>query len=306
MRSILVTFWLVIVTVAGSAGQTQPPVIVGPATISAPYCDLLQFNFDLANPCTGAVFSLVSGPGAIDPTTGLWSYQPRMADVGQVMAIEVSARCPSGVTAAATVQLQVTNEPPVFTSCPVTSLTADAGYVRTVVLAVDDTCPDSLRFRILSDGGMDGTVSVSGSPTGVVRFIGANSDFGRVDIRVAVNDGLVEDTCSIRFFVAPTACEGGETGDIDNSGNIDLSDLLDLVNILFYGQQYTRSLVFANINGDPTCRVDISDLIHLVNYLFLQGPSPAPCLQVCEHTGTLMQENPNVDRMDERPGDVKD
>lgn len=276
--------------------QTQPPVIVAPATITARHCDLLQYNFDLANPssCVGATFSLVSGPGAIDPNTGLWSYQPSIVDVGRAMTIEVVAHCANGSsTQVAAVPLIVTNEAPAIINCPTTSLSASAGYARVVDLDAADTCPDSLRFRLISDGGIDGLVSI-GPVTGILRLIAVNSDFGRVDIRVAVSDGLAEDTCSVRFFVLPTACQGGMTGDIDNDGEIDLSDLLDLINILFYGQVYNRPPVFANVNGDPFCRVDISDVLHLVSFLMLGGPPPAQCLQACENSGktSIEQQDP--------------
>jgi hypothetical protein len=274
--------------------QTQPPVIVSPAGITAPYCDLLQYNFDLTNPsgCAGATFTLLSGPGAIDPLTGLWSYQPTIADVGRALSIQVVARCANGSsTPVTTVPLTVTNQAPVFTNCPTTSLTADAGYVRTVDLDAADHCPDSLRYRLLSDGGIDGLVSI-GSVNGMLMLTASNSDFGRVDIVVAINDGLAEDTCAVRFFVVPTACQGGETGDIDGDGSVDLSDLMDLVNFLFFGQNLHRSAVFANINGDPACRVDLSDVIYLATFLIHGGPAPTDCLQPCEHVGKLSTDEP--------------
>ena len=54
-------------------------------------------------------------------------------------------------------------------------------------------------------------------------------------------------------------------GDVDNSGNVDISDATALINYLLYGN--SEGLNMDNANCDLTGGIDISDATTLINYL---------------------------------------
>ena len=64
-------------------------------------------------------------------------------------------------------------------------------------------------------------------------------------------------------------------GDVDHSGEIDISDLIYLVDYMFnYGPEPP---CFDEANIDGAGDLDVSDLIHMVDYMFNGGPPPVPC-----------------------------
>ncbi len=62
-------------------------------------------------------------------------------------------------------------------------------------------------------------------------------------------------------------------GDIDNSHEVDISDLTSLVDCMFGGDVCPDPLFVGDIDG--SCTFDISDLTYMVSYLFGGGPAPA-------------------------------
>jgi len=76
-------------------------------------------------------FTKVSGPGTINPTTGVWTYNPSCAEVGQSLTLVVCAsdafhQCPTGNEC--TVDLVVLNTDPVIAGdCGATFIVGDAG-----------------------------------------------------------------------------------------------------------------------------------------------------------------------------------
>ena len=58
-------------------------------------------------------------------------------------------------------------------------------------------------------------------------------------------------------------------GDLNNSGTVDIVDVIFLLNYLFKNGRKPAYLVQADVNCDS--RVDVSDLIYLYNYLFRNG-----------------------------------
>jgi len=61
-------------------------------------------------------------------------------------------------------------------------------------------------------------------------------------------------------------------GDIDNSHNLDISDLTSLVDCMFAGGVCPYPLFVGDVDG--SCTFDISDLTYMVAYLFAGGPTP--------------------------------
>jgi hypothetical protein len=62
-------------------------------------------------------------------------------------------------------------------------------------------------------------------------------------------------------------------GDVDNSGNVDISDVVYLIAFIFSGGPAPNPWIAAlHINGDGN--VDISDVVYLIAYIFAGGPPP--------------------------------
>lgn len=64
----------------------------------------------------------------------------------------------------------------------------------------------------------------------------------------------------------------GQTGDIDNSGSIDISDLVWLVSFMF--SDGPSPVPYDAGDVDCSGSIDISDLVYLVNYMFAGGIEP--------------------------------
>ncbi len=61
-------------------------------------------------------------------------------------------------------------------------------------------------------------------------------------------------------------------GDIDNSGEIDIADLVGLVNYMFAGGDAPNPIDAGQIDGNDA--IDISDLVDFVSYMFAGGSPP--------------------------------
>ncbi|MCJ7459885.1 MAG: dockerin type I domain-containing protein, partial [candidate division Zixibacteria bacterium] len=62
-------------------------------------------------------------------------------------------------------------------------------------------------------------------------------------------------------------------GDADNSGSIDISDVIYLINYLFRGGPAPEPMIAGDSNNDN--KVTVSDAVYLINYLFKDGPKPS-------------------------------
>lgn len=105
-------------------------------------------------------------------------------------------------------------------------------------------------------------------------------------------------------FARGEICCVGSTGDVNDEGSIDLSDLLWLVNYSFLGGPAPSCLATANVNGSLDCEVNLSDLLWLVNYSFLGGPAPAECLESCQWAGGREAFAADGRRPENRPAKV--
>jgi hypothetical protein len=64
-------------------------------------------------------------------------------------------------------------------------------------------------------------------------------------------------------------------GDANNSGTVDVGDIVHLINYLYRGGAApVPILCVGDANHDGT--VDVGDIVHLINYLFRGGPAPDP------------------------------
>ena len=89
-----------------------------------------------------------------------------------------------------------------------------------------------------------------------------------------VNAELFGETVPIAGFeYDPNCCI--LRGDLDNSGEIDISDLLFLIDYMFTQGPVPICYLSADLTNDSA--VDISDLLHMIDYMFNQGPAPVEC-----------------------------
>ena len=70
----------------------------------------------------------------------------------------------------------------------------------------------------------------------------------------------------------PTVCDLPLVGDINQSGSIEIGDMIWLVDYLFNGQHPDTCAALADVNGDY--QVDLADWVYLKDYLFFRGPAP--------------------------------
>jgi Tol biopolymer transport system component len=63
------------------------------------------------------------------------------------------------------------------------------------------------------------------------------------------------------------------SGDADNSGSIDISDVIYLINYLFKGGPAPELILWGDSNNDNN--VSVSDVVYLINYLLKGGPKPS-------------------------------
>ncbi len=61
-------------------------------------------------------------------------------------------------------------------------------------------------------------------------------------------------------------------GDADNSGRLDITDAVYLINYIFAGGAAPNPIVAGNMNCDN--RINITDVAYLINYIFVSGPEP--------------------------------
>lgn len=190
-----------------------------PVTIQGSHCSTLSFDFDIANPgdcATNPTFALLSGPGTINPSTGVWTYNPTLADVGQSMAIQVAGVCAGSQGPSAIVNVVATNAAPTITNCPAGVVGAAVPGTLTLDLDATDTCPGDPQTWSVS-GSAVGVFSISNA--GVLSFTPAVADIGPHTFTVTVTDGKASASCEIQIDVFPHVGEAltiekdeGQTG----------------------------------------------------------------------------------------------
>jgi hypothetical protein len=76
-------------------------------------------------------------------------------------------------------------------------------------------------------------------------------------------------------------------GDANNSGFIDIDDVVYLINYIFGGGAVPVPYAVASGDADCSCFVDIDDVVYLINYIFGGGPPPCTCAQWVTLCGPL-------------------
>jgi len=116
-----------------------------------------------------------------------------------------------------------------------------------------------------------GTFPAGLSINNVGVISGTPTDTGQFNFLVKVVDNGVAAVDSVDFdlYIAPNP---GLPGDVDNSGDVNVSDLTDLTAYLFQGGP--APLILNSADVDASCDISIADVTYLVAYLFQGGPAP--------------------------------
>lgn len=242
------------------------------ATLTYDHCGLATYDFDTPDEANGlAAYTMMGGPGSVDPVTGVWSYQPSLADVGQVRTISISAY---GCDAWG-FDVAFTNQAPTITcKAPVI---CGVGVPFSTTISKNDVDCDNGTFSIVEVNPQPAGPHSIDATTGVLSFTAAPADAMQdFAFTVQYSDGKLNAACiqHIQPIDQGTCCQ--LRGDIDGNGSgPNVSDLTMFVNVLFRGMGPFRCEDEADVNDDQF--LNVSDLTFLVDYLFRDGPEPYPC-----------------------------
>lgn len=139
---------------------------------------------------------------------------------------------------------------------------------RTVVPIAPVSIPmtgEQIKWQVISSGGNRSTstnYTLSGTAGQTAVGTGASTNF-------RLSQGFWQN------FGSGNCCTAATTGDVDESGIVDISDLQAFVDYLFNGVPFVGAC-FQEQDVDTSGNVDISDLQALVDYLF-NGVSISNC-----------------------------
>jgi hypothetical protein len=180
-----------------------PQIVTCPTPPSVSHCGTLQATVVAEDP-EGDPFTyeLVSGPGSVDPNTGVWTWNPTLADVGVAQTVQIRGNdgqpgeiCEFNPVA--------TNLAPAITNCPVNNISAQVGAERTLDLNATDNCPgDPLNWSV----GSTSTGVYGIDANGVLSYTPDPSEDGmEVCFDVTASDGVDGSTCQVCFDVSAGA-----------------------------------------------------------------------------------------------------
>jgi hypothetical protein len=192
-----------------------PDITNDPGALAFNHCNAASYAFTADDPEGDPVnWVLVSGPGSIDPVSGVWTYSPTIADVGAAQ-IEVAALDPFHATPgdcpgkSAIVDLTFTNQAPTI-ACQGAKAIGKGASIDVQITGNDVDC-DPGSFSIVGvDAAPVGTYSIDGN-TGILTFNtdetdctgGLNSD-GVFNFEIAYSDGDLTATCTQEIDVLCT------------------------------------------------------------------------------------------------------
>jgi hypothetical protein len=182
----------------------QPPQLVTcPPSPSGSHCGTLTATVVAQDP-EGDPFTyqLLAGPGSVDPNTGVWTWNPTLADVGVVQTVQIAGN-DGQVGQVCEFNPAATNLAPAITNCPTNVISAQVGVERTVDLNATDNCPgDPLMWSFT--GTTAGTVAIDAM--GVLTYTpDATEDGMQVCFEVTASDGVDGSTCEVCFDVSAGA-----------------------------------------------------------------------------------------------------
>ncbi|MEK6967708.1 MAG: putative Ig domain-containing protein [Nanoarchaeota archaeon] len=173
-------------TQSSGNSTNQPPVFTSIPNLQAVVGSLYNYDVEASDPESGAItYSLFNSPlgMAIDPTTGLITWVPVLADIGQQNLIVAANDGINTATQSFTIVVSVpSNAQPIITSQP--NLQANAGSQYQYQITATDSDGDSLLYSLLqSPQGM-----AINTQTGLISWTPSNSQAGQNTVTLSVND----------------------------------------------------------------------------------------------------------------------
>ncbi|PKK83873.1 MAG: hypothetical protein CVT49_06375 [candidate division Zixibacteria bacterium HGW-Zixibacteria-1] len=148
-----------------------------------------QFTYDFNTPLAfEPVFSLISGPGSINPATGVWTFNPTCDDVGShdVVVGLVDNSCPIPPTTCE-FTITVTDTPPVISGpCGETALIYSEMTNTIIFDATDADIGDVITWNVTAYPPLTGAVSIT--QDGVLSITPDITDEGTVAFEVYATD----------------------------------------------------------------------------------------------------------------------
>lgn len=135
---------------------------------------------------------------------------------------------------------------------------------------------EEIDWQVISSGGTDGSsasFSLAGTVSQTAVGFGSSASF-------RLSHGFWQQ------IGAGGPCDA-EIGDADESGGIDIDDVVYLIAYIFSGG--LPPVPYAVASGDATCEcvVDIDDVVYLIAYIFSGGPPPCSCEEWVALCGSL-------------------
>ena len=167
--------------------------------------DVISFTMaaddpDLACGCDALEFELVSGPGSINPSTGLWQLTA-IADLIGCNPVVIKVADLYGGEALCEFDVDVLNMAPTFAECPDCDTTFVYTWGQTVEIQLEATDPDlgpyGLNYTLSNPGSYPGVVGVDPSSGLFTWVTEETTDFmGYFTFEVIVTDGAPLDECN--------------------------------------------------------------------------------------------------------------
>ncbi|MGD8922532.1 MAG: hypothetical protein PVH24_04735 [Candidatus Zixiibacteriota bacterium] len=256
-----------------------------PDTIYGAYCETLTGVFaaiDYWGPWSEVGYQIGYGPGTINPSTGVWTWDgATQDDIASPISLGVVAWNHDCNWADHWTTIIVTDKQPLgFTSgCDKTYFVKGPG--TRITFTVDADCqPNPLEFLVLDDGGFLGDCFFEDSELVIEP---TPEMWGEVDIRVAVTDGVDTTRCSVHLAVTDYPCcglyTGGLTGnaDCDPDGRRNLSDITRMIDHVYISYEPLCCRENGNTDGDDEWEINLSDITRLIDHVYISHAETAPC-----------------------------
>jgi len=185
-----------------------PNMIDCPANYTFSHCEVGTIAFNAEDPDHdppgGEIleFTLVSGPGAINANTGVWSWSGGTVPQSGFDVIQVAAKTVNSINQAfgapCAVNIEITNTGPAFTAGCGSSETVQTGDNKLVAdMDAADDC-DILLYSVSDPGGAVGAFTVGSDGTIMYEPDDADALLAQpITVTVQVTDGEFTDECTI-------------------------------------------------------------------------------------------------------------
>lgn len=122
--------------------------------------------------------------------------------------------------------------------------------------------------------------STESQDSGSFSWTAPDTSVGEVRLYLAGHQGTTSDdpNTELVFSATPSACLAVR-GDVTGDGNILLSDIVGLINVIFKGAPTPNPACRGDANADGS--ILLNDIIFLINHVFKSGPAPIKSQECC-------------------------